>query len=113
MDDLSAKLSEILSDEKSMKRVKSLAESLLSGESETGRENQADGSGISGEEASKILSIFSRLKHKEDDNRTALLAALRPSLSPEKQKKVDTAIKLLKLIDMLPLLKESGILNLL
>ena len=110
MDDLSAKLSEILSDEESMKKVRSLAENLLSS---NGDEEEKGGDfGLSGEEATKILSVLGRLKSKPDDKRTALLSALRPNLSPEKQKKVDNAIKLLKLIDMLPLLKESGLLNL-
>ena len=111
MDDLSAKLNEILSDEKSLNQFKALAENLLSSEKEE-KENGSEGFGISGDEAQKILGVFSRLKTREDDKRTALLSALRPNLSPEKQKRVDTAIKLLKLIDMLPLLKESGILNL-
>ena len=109
MDDLSAKLSEILSDEESMKKVRSLAENLLSS---NGEEEKGGDFGLSGEEATKILSVLGRLKSKPDDKRTALLSALRPNLSPEKQKKVDNAIKLLKLIDMLPLLKESGLLNL-
>ncbi|HCH28078.1 MAG TPA: hypothetical protein DEW35_01075 [Ruminococcaceae bacterium] len=111
MDDLSAKLNEILSDEKSLNQFKALAENLLSSEKEEDS-NNSDVLGISGDEAQKILGIFTRLKTRPDDKRTALLSALRPNLSPEKQKKVDTAIKLLKLIDMLPLLKESGILNL-
>ena len=110
MDDISAKLSEILSDEKSMNKVRSLAESLLSGNGEDAPGK--DDGGISSDEAAKIVSVFARLKTREDDKRTALLSALRPNLSKEKQKKVDTAIKLLKLIDMLPFLKESGILNL-
>ena len=114
MDDLSARLSEILSDEKSMQQVKKLADSLLAGKEGDGgkREEESGGFGVSGEELNRIMSVFARLKTKEDDRRTALIAALRPNLSPQKQKKADTAIKLLKLIDMLPLLKDSGILDL-
>lgn len=111
MDDLSAKLNEILSDEKSLNKFKALAENLLSSDKEEdGAAEQGFGAGS--DEARKILSVFSRVKTRGDDKRTALLSALRPNLSPEKQKKVDTAIRLLKLIDMLPLLRESGILDL-
>ena len=60
----------------------------------------------------KIMSIMGRLNSKNDDCRTALLTALKPNLSEERRKKVDTAIKILKFIEILPLLKESGILNL-
>ena len=113
MDDLSAKLSDILSDKESMNKVKALAESLLSKEESEKTESSGGNFGMNPDEINGILSVLGHLKNREDDKRTALLAALKPNLSKEKQKKVDTAIKLLKLIDMLPLLKESGILNLL
>ena len=106
MDDLSERLSEILKDEKSMEKVKNLAESLLS------KGEEENNSGFEGEDISKIVSVLSNLRQKGDDNRTALLLALRPNLSPEKQQKVDTAVKLLRLIDMLPYLRSSGILDL-
>lgn len=111
MEDLSEKLSEILNDEESMKKVRSLAENLLSKESEESKES-GDLLGIDPAEINQIISILGRLKNKGDNKRTALLLALKPNLSEEKQKKVDTAIKLLKLIEILPYLKESGILNL-
>ena len=47
-----------------------------------------------------------------DDSRVRLLLALKPNLSPERQAKVDSAIKILKLIELAPLLREMGILNL-
>lgn len=112
MDDLGAKLSEILSDKDSMNKVKALAESLLAKEEPGKKEEHIPDFGLNPEEMGSILAILGHLKNREDDKRTALLTALKPNLSIEKQKRVDTAIKLLKLIDMLPLLKESGILNL-
>jgi len=48
---------------------------------------------------------------QEVDN-TRLLHALRPLLGPERQKKLDEAIKLLQLMRVLPLLKSSGLFNL-
>ena len=49
---------------------------------------------------------------KDESDRVKLLLALRPHLSEEKQQKVDTAVKILKLLDIAPLFKEMGILNL-
>ena len=106
MDDLSERLNEILKDEKSMEKVRNLAESLLS-KGEEKNEN-----GFEGEDVSKIISVLSSIRQRGDDKRTALLLALRENLSPEKQQKVDTAVKLLRLIDMLPYLRSSGILDL-
>lgn len=109
MDDLSQKLTEILNDEESMNKVRSLAENILSN-NET--QSNSDGNfGLSANELSMIMGIIGRLKNGKDDKRTALLSALKPNLSAEKQEKVDVAIKLLKLIEILPLLKESGILS--
>lgn len=48
--------------------------------------------------------------NREDDS-TRLLAALRPLLGEARQKKLDDASKILKLLHLLPLLKESGVLQ--
>ena len=48
--------------------------------------------------------------NREDDS-TRLLAALRPLLGEARQKKLDEASKILKLLRLLPLLKESGVLQ--
>lgn len=45
---------------------------------------------------------------REDDS-TRLLRALRPLLGAERQKKVDEALKILQMLRLLPLLKESGV----
>ncbi len=55
----------------------------------------------------KLQSALSLLR--EEDNNTALLRALRPLLSEERQKKVDDAIKIMQLIRLLPLVKELGL----
>ena len=48
--------------------------------------------------------------NREDDS-TRLLAALRPLLGEARQKKLDEASKILKLLHLLPLLKDSGVLQ--
>ena len=59
--------------------------------------------------AADLLSAFGKLS--SDDERTALLKALRPLLSEQRQKKTDEAIKILRLMSLLPLLRDSGILG--
>ena len=44
-----------------------------------------------------------------EDKNTALIKALKPHLKPERQKKADEAIRLMKLVEMLPLIQKSGL----
>lgn len=61
----------------------------------------------------ETLQMVSRLApllgqvNREDDS-TRLLFALRPLLSPARQKKLDEAVKILHMMRLLPLLKDSG-----
>ena len=54
-----------------------------------------------------IAGLLSAAGNTSDDEK--LLMALKPLLREENRGKVDTAMRLLKLIELLPLLKESGI----
>ncbi len=112
MDDLNQKLAEILNDPESMNRVREMAESILSNQDK--KEEPPDDSvfGIpDSNELMNIMSIVSKLNAKNDDARTNLLSALKPHLSEPKREKVDTAIKILRLLELLPVLKESGVLG--
>ena len=118
MDDISEKLAEILNDPESFNRIKSMAENLLGNEqkqevphSSPDLNSILGDSGLDPAQICKIISVMSHLKSSKDDTRSNLLLALKPHLSAPKREKVDTAIKLLKLIDLLPLLKDSGIFN--
>lgn len=121
MEDLNEKLAEILNDPESMNRVRKMAESLLGNQRQEDTPPPAppilsnnDNGGISGgDELRAVMNIMSRLKNEKNDSRTQLLLALKPHLSEPKQAKVDTAVKILRLLDLLPYLKESGVLNLL
>ena len=55
----------------------------------------------------KLLEIISKLG--ENDKNTELLNALRPHLRAESRAKLDRAAMLMKVIGLLPLLRESGI----
>ena len=57
----------------------------------------------------KIAPLLGSI-NQEDDN-TRLLHALRPLLKNERQKKLDEAIKIMRMLKFLPLLKEQGILQ--
>lgn len=55
----------------------------------------------------KIQGALSRLS--KSDKNVDLLMALKPHLSEERSKKVDDAVKIMQLIKLLPLIKESGL----
>lgn len=120
MDDLNERLAELLNDPESMKRVRDMAENLLGNQQKKQKEepsNTADiGSIFDGDidiaSIGKITSVLSRLKNTSNDSRSNLLLALKPLLSAPRREKVDTAIKLLKLIDLLPLLRDNDVFQL-
>lgn len=140
MDDLSQQINSILSDPQSMQQIKSMAAALglgtqpeaapsppspdanaLAGllSSLNGSQNQPPAQsptaalgGITPEALqtiSRIAPLLSQV-NREDDS-TRLLHALRPLLSPPRQKKLDEAIKILQMMRLLPLLKDSGLLS--
>lgn len=114
MDDLSEKLAGILNDPDSMERVRKMAESFLG--NDTAKEEEKSplddiGSMLGADDLQAIITIISKLKSSGNDPRTQLLKALKPHLSEPKREKVDTAIKILKVLEILPLMKNSGILK--
>lgn len=127
MDDLAGKLSEILESPEGMESIRSMAQSLLgtSDLSELGLnlDDKPEKQESSGEDQQappmsagdmkmmmKLGQALSKMNNQNDD-RTRLLLALRPHLSSERQNRVDTAVKLLKLVSVMPLLSESGLLD--
>lgn len=115
MDDISKTLADLLNDPDSLSRVREMAENLLGNQDKAHTPSQNDSASLLGDmdldpaQIGKIMSVMSKLKSNRDDERSRLLLALKPHLSPPRREKVDTAVKLLKLIDLLPLLKDSGI----
>ncbi len=55
----------------------------------------------------KIMPILNRLR--QDDDTTKLLRAIKPFLSEERQKKLEEAIKIIRIINILPLMKNQGL----
>ena len=54
----------------------------------------------------KIGSVMSMLQSGSSDRRCELIQALKPNLSLQRQHKADEAIKILKLLEMLPMISE-------
>ena len=123
MEDLAEKLSGILKDPQSMAQVKSMAESLFAGSgNDAGSGPLSDILGAGGgkdnplggdmPDVAAIMRVVNLLKNQGNDNRSGLLLALKPHLSEERQGRVDKAIKILKLVSLMPILREQGLLNL-
>ncbi len=100
-EDLSAFLDQLLSSQDGGEKADSSENS--DGDKEQGENPFGD---IDMETVMRMFEMFSEM-NKPDKN-TALLYALKPHLHGENQRKVDTAVKLLKLMTILPLLKDSG-----
>lgn len=134
MDDLSSKISSILSDPRAMEQIKGLGEMLgLSDDSASSMEkpqtqqkspqhNSADNntsenilsSFIGGDNntmnmLTRLVPLMSNIK--QDDDTTRLLNSLRPFLSYERQSKLDSALRLLRIMKLLPIIKDAGILD--
>ena len=105
MDDVMDKVSGLLSDEESVQQLSELAKMFMS--------EVNDGSDSGGmpdiETILKLTSLAGAFT--QNDKNADLLLALKPHLGEEKQKRVDKAVKLLKLIAVWNMAKESGLLN--
>lgn len=69
------------------------------------------GNGMDGDTIKTIMKLAPLLStFRQEDNNTRLLHALRPLLGPERQKKLDEAVRILSMLRLVPLLKGQGIL---
>lgn len=119
MDDLTQKISELLSSPDSLQKLQAAAASLgmLTGNN---NENQSavpastapaiDTGGISSGDFETIRKIMPLLSgFRQDDQHTILLKALRPYLQEERRRRVDDAVKIMNMLKMLPHLKDKGL----
>ena len=74
------------------------------------RSTDGEEAGLSPAQLAGMVKMVSALNNRKEDDRTRLLLALRPHLSPEKRERIDKAVKFLKIMDILPLIRGSGIL---
>lgn len=59
---------------------------------------------------SNIAAVMSKL-NSSNDQRCRLIMSLKPMLSPERQKRADEAMKILKIIELVPVLRDTGLLK--
>ncbi|OJU13238.1 MAG: hypothetical protein BGN88_02435 [Clostridiales bacterium 43-6] len=111
MDDIAAKLAELLDSPDGMDSIKSLAGMLLNNTGDQKADDDSPGGlGFNPDEIQNIMRITNALKStKQDDERSRLLMALKPHLGDERRDKVDKAVKILKLVNLMPLIQESGL----
>jgi hypothetical protein len=125
--DITSKISELLNDPNGMDKIKAAADMLLQNSSDSmdlnanNNENNYDNDRFSIPDGlldnigniGGIMKIMSFLQNNEADKRTTLLLALKPHLSSERAKRVDKAVSILKIANILPVLKQEGLLDLL
>lgn len=100
-------ISEILSSlsDEDVKQLQDTAAAIFgSGQKTDVNEKNNNTSGLA--DISKIGSVLSG-----NDERTAFVEAMKPLLSEDRQQKADEVIKILRLIRLIPVLRESGLLN--
>lgn len=98
---LSEMLSSVLSDPDAMTKLKGVAENLMGNNTPQEHEESSD--------SKQTPPSDHHNNHHSNDERIALISALRPYLSNERRQTADTLIKLLKVIkltDITKLLKE-------
>ena len=87
-----------------------LSELLGGGESPKKEEQKPAAMDFGGLDMNMIMKLQQMMgKFNSHDKNTDLIMALKPHLKPERQSKADDAIKIMRLISLLPLLKDSGL----
>lgn len=102
-------LSDIISSlsEEDISNLKEAAQSIFGNEQKTDEASPLpDLSSLDPKMLGKITSVMSALNKK--DSRVELISALKPFLSSNRQVKADEAVKIIKLLELIPILKEQG-----
>ncbi len=110
MEDIAGKLTDLLSDEESVRQLSELAGMLMNGGEAPaeGSENNSNGLPDMGT-IMKLSGLAGSLS--QNDKNAGLILALKPHLSPERQKRADKAVKILKLLALWSAAKDSGLLK--
>ncbi len=93
--------------EEEMGNLSDMAQQFMGGESNSNSQTAADPfGGIDPQMIAKLIQFMPLLQSKGDDERTRLIAALKPLLSPQRRRKADEAIQLMRLMDILPMIEK-------
>ena len=108
MDDLSEKLSGILSDPEAMRDITALASQL--GVDSPGLHKEEKPADDTAAMLTGLMPMLGSLEQEDDTTRR--LEALRPCLSEERQRKLDKAKRLIRVMKLMPLLKDLPLFDL-
>ena len=112
MDNIQDKIAQIMADPQALDQVQSLGKMLgLNTQQEKSTPKQE--AQVPAEVMSKITQMMPLFQQiNQEDDTTRLLRALRPFLSVERCRKLDSANKMLRMMKLIPLLKEGGLIDL-
>ncbi len=109
MDDLNEKLTRLLSSPDGMAKVRSAMAALGTAPPSDAAPPPALPVSPPALPVEGLMPLIGKLGQESDGTR--LLRALRPYLHGEREKRLDEAIRLLRLVELMPLLQESGLLK--
>ena len=104
-------INEILSSlsQDDIRQLKSVADSIMNTDSRQQQPKTASADATGADMLGNIGKLGNAVFC--DDDRTALIKALKPLLSESRQQKADEVLKILKLVQLIPMLRETGLLN--
>ena len=120
MEDISQKISDLLTSPDGLDKIKAVAANLLGNnfkENEQPAQNENTDFSLpqnlleNMDNIQGIMKVAGLLGNTQTDSRIDLLRALKPHLSKERAKRVDKAISILKIATILPILREEGLLD--
>ncbi|SFD06771.1 hypothetical protein [Ruminococcus albus] len=110
MEDMMNRIQEVLKDEESMKLLRELAGMLSSHNSDAMPAAPAVRSETDSIDTVKLMQLGQILQTaSQDDDHIRLMSALRPLLKEETRVKLDRVIKIYRIMNIYPALKESGL----
>jgi hypothetical protein len=98
---ISDMLKDVMADPETMSKLMSVAEGLMKNEKPQETAESAEAVNVMPESKPSILT-------KGNEERIALISAIRPYLSPERRKSADSMIKMLKMMKLTDLSKMLG-----
>ena len=111
MNDMSEKVSEILSDPASMEKIMAIAQNLSAGKTEQASLPSEDGAAAKPalpEMAKRLMPVLETYTKSANDPKVQLLIPLKPMVSEKKQKNIDDAISVMRLAGVATKLFEKG-----
>jgi hypothetical protein len=117
MDDLSQVLLNFINNPENKEKIQEIKEKFMNStqNSQEEAENTKNKENLQASQISpdalKILSKVMPLisSAKKDDSSTRFLSALRPLLNEKRKHKLDESMKIMQMIKIIPMLKESGL----